>query len=64
MCLLFYPKEDMDFFKLMFSPLDNSTFIKELEKYYKNLTEFSDENPDNKFYGVQNLLKFQRIEIK
>ena len=63
-CLLFYPKEDMDFFKLMFSPMDNSTFIKELEKYYKNLTEFSDENPDNKFYGVQKLTKIPKNRDK
>jgi hypothetical protein len=63
-CLLFYPKEDMDFFKLMFSPMDNSTFIKELEKYYKNLTEFSDENPDNKFYGVQKFTKIPKNRDK
>jgi len=63
-CLLFYPKEDMDFFKLIFSPMDNSTFIKELEKYYKNLTEFSDENPDNKFYGVQKLTKIPKNRDK
>lgn len=63
-CLLFYPKEDMDFFKLIFSPMDNFTFIKELEKYYKNLTEFSDENPDNKFYGVQKLTKIPKNRDK
>mgnify|MGYP003571347785 CR=1 FL=1 len=63
-CLLFYPKEDMDFFKLIFSPMDNSTFIKELEKYYKNLTEFSDENPENKFYGVQKLTKIPKNRDK
>ena len=63
-CLLFYPKEDIDFFKLMFSPMDNSTFIKKLEKYYKNLTEFSDENPDNKFYGVQKLTKIPKNRDK
>ena len=64
LCLLFYPKEDMDFFNLIFSPMDNSTFIKELEKYYKNLTEFSDENPDNKFYGVQKLTKIPKNRDK
>lgn len=64
LCLLFYPEEDMDFFNLIFSPMDNSTFIKELEKFYKNLTEFSDENPDNKFYGVQKLTKIPKNRDK
>lgn len=53
--LSFYPKEDEYFFNLILSPADDSNFLIELEKFYKNIKCFSDEDPENKFYGIQNI---------
>ena len=58
--LIFYPKEDSNFFNFIFSPLNESSFFKELEKFYKNIQNFSDEDPENKFYGVQNFTKIPK----
>ena len=56
--LAFYPDEDEYFFDLIFSPTTNTArLFKGLEKFYKNIKGFSDEDPENKFFGVQNLTK-------
>ena len=55
--LSFYPIEDEYFFNLIFSPFDNKHFFQELEKFYKTINGFSDTDPENKFYGVQNNTK-------
>ena len=59
----FYPKEDEYFFNLILSPSDDSNFLIELEKFYKNIKSFSDEDPENKFYGVQNITKIPKSDI-
>ena len=59
--LSFYPKEDEYFFNLIFSPYNsNKHFFQELEKFYKNIDGFSDEDIDNKFYGVQKITKITK----
>ena len=59
--LSFYPKEDEYFFDLIFSPIiDTNNFFQGLEKFYKNIKGFSDEDPENKFYGVQNITKISK----
>lgn len=66
--LSFYPKEDENFFNFIFSPdMDDNSFFKELEKFYKNIKGFSDDDPGHKFYGVQNMTKIpknrEKVEI-
>ena len=58
--LSFYPQEDEYFFNLIFSPYSNKHFFQELEKFYKNIKGFSDEDIENKFYGVQNITKISK----
>ena len=59
--LSFYPKEDEYFFDLIFSPInDEAQFFQELAKIYKNINNFSDEDPDRKFYGIQNITKIKK----
>ena len=59
--LSFYPKDDEYFFDLIFSPIiDTNNFFQGLEKFYKNIKGFSDEDPENKFYGVQNITKISK----
>ena len=58
--LYFYPREDEYFFDLIFSPINETKFFRELEKFYKNIKNFSDEDPENKFYGIQDLTKIPK----
>ena len=59
--LAFYPREDDIFFNLIFSSINSiSTFFRELEKFYKNIKDFSDEDPENKFYGIQKFTKIPK----
>ena len=55
--LLFYPREDTNFIHLIFEEKDTSSFFQELEKYYKSIPKFSNTEPENKFYGIQNYTK-------
>ena len=57
--LLFYSKEDTNFIHLIFEEKDIITFLKELEKFYKSIPDFSNIDPENKFYGIQNFTKLQ-----
>ena len=54
--LSFYP-EDKSFFDIILSPLNKATFLFDLDKYYSKLDEFSNTDPFNKYYGVQNSSK-------
>jgi len=54
--LSFYP-EDKSFFDIILSPLNKATFLYDLDKYYSKLDEFSNTDPFNKYYGVQNSSK-------
>ena len=54
--LSFYP-EDKFLFDIILSPLNKSTFLYDLDKYYSKLDEFSNSNPFNKYYGVQSSKK-------
>ena len=58
--LQFYPNEDINFINLIFQEKDNLTFLQELEKYFKNISDFSDTEPKNKFYGVQYFIKLPK----
>jgi hypothetical protein len=59
--LAFYPREDENFFNLIFSPINSiTTFFRELEKFYKSIKDFSDEDPENKFYGIQKFTKIPK----
>jgi hypothetical protein len=58
--LYFYPREDEYFFDLIFSQINETKFFRELVKFYKNINIFSDEDPENKFYGVQNFTKIPK----
>ena len=51
--LSFYP-EDKSLFDIILSPLNKATFLFDLDKYYSKLDEFSNKDPFNKYYGVQN----------
>ena len=51
--LSFYP-EDKSLFDIILSPLNKATFLYDLDKYYSKLDEFSNKDPFNKYYGVQN----------
>ncbi len=63
--LSFYPEEDEYFFNLIFSPNMNiNSFYRDLIKFYKNIKSFSDDDPENKFYGVQNLTKIPKNRDK
>ena len=55
--LQFYPREDSNFIDLIFQEKDTNTFLLELDKYYKYIPNFSNTEPNNKFYGVQNFTK-------
>ena len=50
--LSFYP-EDKFLFDIILSPLNKTTFLYDLDKYYSKLDEFSNSDPFNKYYGVQ-----------
>ena len=54
--LSFYP-EDKFLFDIILSPLNKTTFLYDLDKYYSKLEEFSNSDPFNKYYGVQNSIK-------
>jgi len=54
--LAFYP-EDKFLFDIILSPLNKATFLYDLDKYYSKLEEFSNSDPFNKYYGVQNSIK-------
>ena len=54
--LAFYP-EDKFLFDIILSPLNKSTFLYDLDKYYSKLDEFSNSDPFNKYYGVQSSKK-------
>ena len=54
--LAFYP-EDKFLFDIILSPLNKTTFLYDLDKYYSKLEEFSNSDPFNKYYGVQNSIK-------
>lgn len=64
--LSFYP-EDKSFFDIILSPLNKATFLFDLDKYYSKLDEFSNTDPFNKYYGVQNssklIIKENQISI-
>ena len=55
--LLFYPREDKNFIELLFQEKDALSFFIDLQNYFKNIPTFSNEDPENKFYGVQNFTK-------
>ena len=55
--LLFYPREDKNFIDLIFQEKDTLSFFLELKNYYKNIPNFSNDEPENKFYGIQNFTK-------
>ena len=54
--LSFYP-DDKFLFDIILSPLNKTTFLYDLDKYYSKLEEFSNSDPFNKYYGVQNSTK-------
>ena len=54
--LSFYP-EDKFLFDIILSPLNKTTFLYDLDKYYSKLEEFSNVDPFNKYYGVQSSTK-------
>ncbi len=54
--LSFYP-EDKFLFDIILSPLNKTTFLYDLDKYYSKLEEFSNSDPFNKYYGVQSSTK-------
>ena len=54
--LAFYP-EDKSLFDIILSPINKSTFLYDLDKYYSKLEEFSNTDPFNKYYGVQSSKK-------
>ena len=56
--LLFYPREDKNFIELIFQEKDYLSFFLDLQNYFKNIPTFSNEDPENKFYGIQNFSKF------
>ena len=56
--LSFYP-EDKSLFDIIFSPLNKTTFLYDLDKYYSKLDEFSNKDPFNKYYGVQSSTKIK-----
>lgn len=59
--LSFYPKEDDYFFNLILSPITNTNnFFQGLEQFYKNIKGFSNEDPENKLYGVENFTKIPK----
>ena len=58
--LAFYP-EDKFLFDIILSPINKTTFLYDLDKYYSKLDEFSNTDPFNKYYGVQSST---RINIK
>ena len=60
--LIFYPREDKTFVDLVFQEKDTSTFLLELKNFYKNIPKFSDTDPENKYYGVQNFTKLPNIK--
>ena len=60
--LIFYPREDKTFIDLVFQEKDTSTFLLELKNFYKNIPKFSDTDPENKYYGVQNFTKLPNIK--
>ena len=55
--LLFYPREDQNFIDLIFKEKDILSFFKDLLNYYKTIPKFSNDNIENKFYGIQNITK-------
>ena len=55
--LLFYPREDKNFIELIFQEKDTLSFFLDLQNYLKNIPTFSNEDPENKFYGIQNFTK-------
>ena len=59
--LSFYP-DDKFLFDIILSPLNKTTFLYDLDKYYSKLEEFSNSNPFNKYYGVQNSTKINYRE--
>ena len=59
--LSFYSKEDDYFFNLILSPITNTNnFFQGIEQFYKNIKGFSNEDPENKFYGVENFTKIPK----
>ena len=62
--LQFYPNEDINFINLIFQEKDALTFLQELEKYFKNISNFSVSEPKNKFYGVQNFIKLPKSKVE
>ena len=55
--LLFYPREDKNFIELIFQEKDTLSFFLDLQNYLKNIPTFSNEDQENKFYGIQNFTK-------
>ena len=55
--LIFYPREDKNFIDLIFQEKDTLTFLTELQKFYRSIPKFSNTEPENKFYGIQNFTK-------
>ena len=54
--LSFYP-EDKFLFDIILSPINKTTFLYDLDKFYSKLDEFSNKDPFNKYYGVQSSAK-------
>ena len=61
--LAFYP-EDKSLFDIILSPINKSTFLYDLDKYYSKLEEFSNTDPFNKYYGVQSSKKIINRKIQ
>ena len=59
---LFNPKEDQKFIDLIFQEKDTLSFFKDLLNYYKTIPKFSNDNIENKFYGIQNITKLQNTK--
>ena len=47
---------------LIFQEKDTLSFFKDLLNYYKTIPKFSNDNIENKFYGIQNVTKMQNTK--
>ena len=54
---LFNPREDQKFIDLIFKEKDTLSLFKDLLNFYKTIPKFSNDNIENKFYGIQNITK-------
>ena len=54
---LFNPREDQKFIDLIFKEKDSLSLFKDLLNFYKTIPKFSNDNIENKFYGILNITK-------